>query len=91
MITSTTRIKIGDNALMQKVSDEMVILDSQSGQYYTLNDMATEMLEHLQNGRSIEEVSALICKEYEVSKAEVNKDLTSMVNTLLEKQLVISE
>lgn len=87
MISANTRIKVGDNALMQKVSDEMVILDSQSGQYYTLNNMATEMLEHLQSGCSIEEVVAHICKEYEVEQSEVLTDLTDMINTLLQKEL----
>jgi PqqD family protein of HPr-rel-A system len=88
MITGNTRIQIGSNALIQKVSDEMVILDSQSGQYYTLNNMATEMLDILNSGSSVEQVVAQICKEYEAEQEEVLNDISAMIQTLHEKELV---
>lgn len=88
MINSSTRIKMGENALMQKVSDEMVILDSQSGQYYTLNDSATEMLEALTGGANVEQVVTQICANYDVSKQEAQADITAMIQTLLDKALL---
>jgi len=88
MIDASTRINVGDNALIQKVSDEMVILDSQSGQYYTLNDMATEMLEQLRQNKTVNEVVMSICNEYEVEYDEVHTDLNDMINILVQKELI---
>lgn len=87
-ITAQSKIIVGENALVQKVSDEMVILDSESGQYYTLNLMATEMLEHLKEGKSVEETALAICEEYDASKEEVLQDIEDMLDTLINKQLV---
>jgi hypothetical protein len=87
MINSSTRITMGENALMQKVSDEMVILDSQSGQYFTLNDSATEILEAL-SGASVEQVVTQICANYDVSAQEAQADITAMIQTLLDKALL---
>ncbi len=79
---------MGENALMQKVSDEMVILDSQSGQYFTLNDSATEILEALSGGASVEQVVTQICANYDVSAQEAQADITAMIQTLLDKALL---
>jgi hypothetical protein len=87
MTDANAKVHINENALVQKVGDEMVILDSQSGQYYALNEMATHMLEHLKDGESIASTATLICDEYEADESEVTADIITMVNTLLEKQL----
>lgn len=84
------KIQIASNALVQKVSEEMVILDIQSGQYYTLNHVAADMLELMQQGSTVEQTVAEICREYDVSAQEATEDLYNMINTLAEKQLVQS-
>lgn len=87
MISPNTSIIISSNALVQKVGDEMVILDAESGQYYALNEMATEMLEHLKAGLSIQATATQICDEYDVTTTEALEDITIMVTNLLEKNL----
>lgn len=87
MITTTSVIGINENALVQKVSGEMVILDAESGQYYTLNSMATVMLEKLQAGLCVNEIVKSICEQYEVSAEQVQQDLLEMINELINKGL----
>ena len=89
MIESTTTITINENALVQKVGEEMVILDAQSGQYYTLNEMATEILEHFKKGHTVAEVIDHVCNEYEVDKSEAQADIHNMLSTLISKELVL--
>lgn len=82
------KIEVCSTALVQKVSGEMVILDTQNGQYYTLNSVAADMLSHLQNHLSVDETITAICREYDVSESEVKTDIAEMLNTLLHKQLI---
>ena len=88
MISKQTKIVISEHALIQKVSDEMVILDAESGQYYTLNELATEILEQFTQGCNLGEVLAYICEQYDVSEQEAQADITEIVNTLIDKKLV---
>ena len=81
-------VKISESALIQKVSGEMVILDMESGQYYTLNEVASDMLDHLQAGLTLDAVVEQICAKYEAAESEVKADLEEMLAHLLEKQLV---
>lgn len=82
------KIEVCSTALVQKVSGEMVILDTQNGQYYTLNSVAADMLSYLQNGLSVKKTVEAICCEYEVSEQEVERDIAEMLSTLLDKQLI---
>lgn len=81
-------VSINDNALIQKVSDEMVILDIKTGQYYTLNAVASDMLELMQAGQNCGQVAFSICNIYEVSEQEVQADISNMLGLLIQKQLV---
>lgn len=84
-------VTISESALIQKVSGEMVILDMESGQYYTLNEVASDMLDHLQAGLKLDAVVAKICEKYEAVESEVKADLQEMLQQLLEKKLVTSD
>ena len=89
MINQQSTITVRENALVQVVGDEMVILDAQSGQYYTLNEMATVILEQFKEGHSVAEVVDHVCNEYEVGESEVQEDIHSMLSTLIGKELVL--
>ena len=81
-------VKLADSALVQKVSDEMVILDVNSGQYYTLNEVAADMVELLKSGNSVSNVVNAICAQYDAQESEVKTDLHELLVTLLDKKLV---
>lgn len=91
MITNHSIVKIADNALIQRVSDEMVILDIETGQYYTLNEVAADILSLMQAGKNCGQVALCICDSYEVSEEKVNGDITDMLNELRDKKLVSIE
>ena len=81
-------VKLADSALVQKVSEEMVILDVNNGQYYTLNEVAADMVELLKSGNSVSNVVNAICAQYDAQESEVKTDLHELLVTLLDKKLV---
>jgi len=88
MINKQSVITIKENALIQRVSDEMVILDADSGQYYTLNELAASILEQLKGGKDVAFVLAYVCEQYEVAEAEAENDIIELIDTLMGKNLV---
>ncbi|MFC3093319.1 PqqD family protein [Alteromonas sediminis] len=88
MTSLPQRISLCESALVQSVSGEMVILDMESGQYYTLNTMATQILDWLKAGDSVPEVVSKVCAEYDATEQDVTRDVQAMISTLLEKKLV---
>ena len=47
--------------LLQKVADEMVLLEPESGEYFTLNSVGADMLELMQQGKSAPEILLKDC------------------------------
>jgi hypothetical protein len=76
------QLVLKDGLLIQKVVDEMVILEPQTGDYFTLNNIGALMLEKLQAGLSSAQVADTISAEYDVSAQQVAQDLAELLSHL---------
>jgi PqqD family protein of HPr-rel-A system len=73
-----------EGLLIQKVVDEVVILEPESGDYYTLNEMGALMLESLQKGLSSSDIADKLSKEFTVEASQVKQDLHQLLIDLSE-------
>lgn len=76
------QLVLREGLLLQKVVDEMVILEPNSGDYFTLNSVGALMLEHMQAGNTSEQVAQKISDEYAVSAEQVLQDLAELLVNL---------
>lgn len=77
-----------DNAMYQKVLDETVILDAQTGQYFTLDVITTEIVDLLNQQKSIADVATEIFALYEAPIEVIKQDIGELVDEMLTKQLL---
>ncbi len=68
--------------LIQKIVDEIVILEPESGDYYTLNEMGDLMLECVQQGQSVAELVASIQQNFNAPAEEIEQDLHNLLKEL---------
>lgn len=57
------------------VSESGVLFDPATGNTYTMNRVATEILRALQEGQSLETVRAMLARRYEVDPATLERDV----------------
>jgi hypothetical protein len=62
-----------------------IMLDLRSGRYYTLNETATGIWEHLTHASSVQDVVQELARTFEVDAAEIEKDVRDLVNSLSQK------
>lgn len=79
---------IPDRLLLQAVSDEKVILDPDSGNYYTLDVVGAKMIDLLCESGSIEKTISGIVAEYAVSEESAHTDLIELLEKMTEHGLV---
>ena len=77
-----TVYKLKDDVLAQKVVDEMVILEPENGEYFTVNGVGTEMISLLEEGKSEDEVVAAMMTRFDVSEADVRQDYQDLIGQL---------
>ena len=86
---NSTIYQLAENVLFQKVSEETVILEPETGQYYTLDTIGTFMVEHLQQDQTEEEVVASVLKHYQADKQQVAADLNELIVNMLKQGLLV--
>ncbi len=64
------------------ISENGFLFLPSTGESFTLNPIAIEIIEGLKSGKSLTEISAEIIKEYEVDETTLERDLTDFISQL---------
>ena len=84
------KYKLAENVLFQKVAEETVILEPETGEYYTLNAVGTFIVDQFQLGYSRENVINLVLEKYQTSEVEVSQDIEELLTQLLKQGLFMT-
>jgi hypothetical protein len=81
------KYRIPQDLLLQAVKDETVILDPNSGNYFTLDAIGTRMLQLFRETKDIRSTAAQIAAEYEVTPEIAQHDLVQLLDQMVEHGL----
>ncbi len=82
MSNSSIRYRIPQDILFHELSGEAVLLNLASGQYYSLDEIGTQMWVLLAEHGEIEPVIAALLQEYEVTEQQLRVDLEKLISDL---------
>lgn len=93
-MTSTTSNRVfkrSSNATYQTVAGEAILIDLNSGSYYSLNETGTWLWEHLDGQRPLDELAAELAAACGIPDqvAMVQDDLIELVSNLAQEKLVL--
>lgn len=80
-------IKKGEDTPWNIVDDEVVLLNLDSGHYYSLNNSGRHIWELLDGKNKISDIIQAICTDFEVEPNEATKDVNILVDELLKEGL----
>ena len=84
----TDRPKRSAQAAFEVVEDEAIIIDLNTGSYYSLNDTGTMFWKLLDGQRTIADCARAIAQEYAVEAGEVEQDLLELAGAFQEEGLI---
>jgi Coenzyme PQQ synthesis protein D (PqqD) len=81
---------MADHAVAERASNivwsildgETVLLDTSSGYYFSMNPVATEIWQGLQQGDSLSHIVETIASRYGVKEERVRRDVTELIGEL---------
>lgn len=82
------QLAINESLLAERVGNDMVLVEPQTGQYYQLNEVATRMFEMMLAGETDGEIVRQIGQEFEADAELIRRDLAGLVDSLLDRGLV---
>ena len=80
------RLRAG--VMRQTLGREIVMLDTELGEYFELNAIGADMLELLLSGHSEEHVVRQITEQFEVEAPRARSDFAELLRQLLERRLI---
>ncbi|WP_420631710.1 PqqD family protein [Candidatus Leptofilum sp.] len=78
-----------ENVTFEVVADEAILIDINTGTYFSLNEVGTEFWEMLDGVQTIEQHATIIAAKYEVETSIVVDDLLELANEMAKDDLII--
>lgn len=84
-------LRIPEQVLTSKVGDETVLLNLQTGRYYSLDPVGTRFIELLQRTSLLDEVHHALLEQFDVSTAKLEADLLKLSQDMLTRGLLVKD
>jgi coenzyme PQQ biosynthesis protein PqqD len=91
MIAPETRYRQKEGLLAQRAADTRVLLDPADGNYFALDDVSGRIWDLCDGKRTVAEIVATLCAEYDAPRETVEADAMEFLGELLTDGLVISQ
>jgi hypothetical protein len=80
-------IKKGEDTPWNIVDEEVVLLNLDSGHYYSLNESGRRIWELLDGKNTIPDIVNIICNEFDIGQKEAAEDINNLIDELLKEKL----
>ena len=87
-MTINSNVKILDTVFLQEVDEETILLDSNTEEYFSLNEVGGIFYNILLEETSLVKVLDILNEHFDIPISELKKDLLNFIDTLDKKGLV---
>ncbi len=87
-IVLNQKVSLSTNVLTQDLAGESVLLNLQTEEYFSQNEVGTKMLLALTESDSIQTAYETLLKEYEVEPEKLKQDLLKFIEKLVKAGIV---
>lgn len=81
-------VKVGEKIVWRIVDGEALILDTHTGDYYSLNEIGTEIWSQLNKGIERAAVAKFISEHYDVDATTVAQDIDALISEFQAQKLI---
>ena len=78
-IEPTARVRMAKDVLMQKVGDDAILLNLNTENYFSLDEVGTRIIDTLQESDSVAQAVQKLVAIYEVDQGKLTKDAVRLV------------
>jgi coenzyme PQQ synthesis protein D (PqqD) len=77
-----------ERVLVERIEEETVLLDLDSGLYFALNEVGARVWELCDGDRSLDDIVAVVTSEYDVDTKTARADVTELLEQLAGERLL---
>lgn len=89
MITNKdVSLRLNERVLLSQLGSESVLLNLDTNQYFSLNLSGTRMLNHLIEGKTIDQAINCIYDEFDSTPIMIEHDLLALITELIQQGII---
>lgn len=88
-IAAANIYKAPDNYSWRDVNNELVVLNLQSGEYFTFNDVGRLIWLSVNDGKPVGDITKLVVEQYATTEDKARNDVNAFISNLLTEGLLI--
>ena len=81
---------INDKIIAREIQGETVLLNKESGDYFSLNAVGTDIYNCICRGMEIEDIMSFLLDKYDIGYDTLKQDVISLISGLKEKNIILS-
>jgi pantoate kinase len=89
-IKQTTMLSRNNQLLAAQVDDELVMLDSEQGKYFSLNKVGAVIWALLEEAMTYQELLSSLMKQFTVEQQQCQQDVEPFLEKMLQAKLVVA-
>ena len=83
-----SKITLSKNVFAQEIDEETIILDSETQEYFSINEIGKVIWSLIEEKKNLEEIKAEMLDMYEVPQEQLEKDVLNFLQALEQKGLI---
>jgi hypothetical protein len=87
-IQGTTVVVRDPDMIAAEMDGDVVMMSIERGEYFGIGGVGTRLWELVEEPRSVDDLCAAICREYEVDEGTCRRDVSAFVEELLGRGLL---
>jgi hypothetical protein len=87
-VSVSGQYRIPERVVHQRLGDEIVLLNLETGYYFGLNPTGARLWELISEGRGLEDAGRVLMAEYEIDEQTLSVDVGNLVGELQAKGLI---
>ena len=79
---------INSEIIAKDLQGDMVLLNKENGDYFTLNSIGSEVYNYICAGKETEEIIDLLFDRYDIEYDKLKTDILSLIDSMKEKNII---
>ena len=88
MLTINSIVYKNDNSIESKIDDEIVLLNLDNDDYYSMDSIGSDIWKELADKVSVNSIVKILLQKYDVNRETCTKHTLNFLNSLYEKQII---
>lgn len=90
MLGSDTRVRSRADLLAADAGGDVILLDPQSGLYFSFEGAGSEIWRHLSVPVSVSHLCEILGREYDAPEEQIRSEILAFLSDMMEKRLVVA-